>query len=99
MLERDSASIPGEHVVAAAAPDPSRCNTAIKLLEQFERLARKFGIAIPSRKLAELRDRKNKETIRSSDLPAKLRSLFPGEFAGKSLKTIREECRKKRPRG
>ena len=68
----------------AAAPDPARCNTAIKLLEQFERLAKKLGITIPPRKLAELRDRKNNQTIRSSDLPPKLRSMFPGEFAGKA---------------
>ena len=80
--------------MAAAAPNPARRNTAIKLLEQFERLAKKLGIAMPPKKLAELRDRKNNQTIRSSDLPPKLGSMFPGEFAGKSLKTIRDVCRK-----
>jgi hypothetical protein len=82
--------------MAAAVPEPARCNTAIKLLEQFERLARKFGIAIPPKKLMDLRNRRSKETIRSSDLPAKLRSQFPGEFAGKSLKTIRDLCKKRK---
>ena len=71
----------------------------MKLLEQFERLARKLGISIPPRRLADLRDLRDRETIRSGDLPPRLRSMFPGEFAGKSLKTIRDECRKRRKRG
>lgn len=85
--------------MAASAPDPARCNTAIKLLEQFERLAKKLGIAMPPKRLERLRDLMGKGTIKSGDLPPKLRSMFPGEFAGKSLKTIREECRKRRKRG
>ncbi len=85
--------------MAASAPDPARCNTAIKLLEQFERLAKKLGISMPPKRLEHLRDLKNRETITSNDLPPKLRSMFPGEFAGKSLKTIRVECQKKRKRG
>lgn len=83
----------------SSAPDPARCNTAIKLLEQFERLAKKLGIATPPKKLEHLRNLKGRGTITSNDLPPKLRGMFPGEFAGKSLKTIREECQKKRKRG
>ena len=84
--------------MASATPDPSRCNTAIKLLEQFDRLARKFGIYLSPKRLSDLKKLKNMGKMKSSDLPAKLRSLFPGEFVGMTLEAIRDTCRKKKER-
>ena len=75
-------------------PDPARCKRAIKLLEQFERLARKYGVKLSDKRLKQLKDLRDGEKIKSGDLPAKLRALFPGEFVGLTLKTIREKCGK-----
>jgi hypothetical protein len=85
--------------MVTAAPDPARCNTAIKLLEQFERLAKKHGINLSPKRLKDLKDLKDAGKIKSSDLPATLRSMFPGEFAGMTLDTIRDKCGKKKKRG
>jgi hypothetical protein len=80
-------------------PDPARCNKAIKLLEQFERLARKYAVKLSSKRVMELNGLRDTGRIKSSDLPAKLRAEFPGEFAGKTLATIRDRCAKKKQRG
>jgi hypothetical protein len=69
-----------------------KCKKAIKLLEQFERLARKYGIRISLKRLQALKNKRDRGTIKSTDLPAKLRGEFPSEFAGKTLDTIRKEC-------
>jgi len=82
--------------MAAAAPDPARCKKAIKLLEQFERLAKKLGGKLTPKRLQELKDLRDAGKIKSSDLPAKLRAVFPGEFAGLTLKSIRARCGKKK---
>ena len=84
-----------EGAMASAAPDPARCNTAIKLLRQFERLAKKYGVKLSPKRLAELNTLRDAGKIKSGDLPAKLRSLFPGEFAGMTLATILRKCGKK----
>jgi hypothetical protein len=70
--------------------DPARHRKAIKILEQFERLAQKLGIHIPAKRLERLRELRDAGTIRSGDLPAGLTREFPGEFAGQSLETIRQ---------
>jgi hypothetical protein len=80
----------------AAAPDPARCRTAIKLLEQFERLAKKYGVRLSPKRLKDLKKLRDAGTITSRNLPPKLRSLFPGEFAGMTLDAIRDTCGKKR---
>jgi hypothetical protein len=46
-----------------------------------------------------LKDLRDAGKIKSSDLPAKLRSIFLGEFAGMTLDTIRDKCGKKRKGG
>ena len=82
--------------MVAAAPDPARCNKAIKLLEQFERLAKKHGVRLSPKRLQSLKDLRDAGTIKSSDLPPKLRSMFPGEFVGMTLNTIRVKCGKRK---
>jgi hypothetical protein len=82
--------------MAPVASDLVKCNKAIKLLEQFERLVKKYGIKLSPKRLKELKDLRDAGKIKSSDLPAKLRSIFPGEFAGMTLHTIRDKCAKKR---
>ena len=85
--------------MAPATSDPVKCNKAIKLLEQFERLAKKYGIKLSPKRLKELKNLRDAGKIKSSDLPAKLRSIFPDEFAGMTLDIIRDKCGKKRKGG
>jgi hypothetical protein len=85
--------------MADAVPDLSQCKKAIKLLKEFARLAKKYGIKLSPQKLKELKDLKDAGTITSGDLPPKLRSIFPGELAGMSLRTIRDKCGKQKERG
>jgi hypothetical protein len=80
-------------MVAQAAPDPGSCKKAIKILEQFERLAQKLGIKLSPKRIQDLKNLG--DAIKSTDLPAKLRANFPGEFSGMSLKSIRQHCGKK----
>ena len=76
-------------------PDPGRCNKAIKILEQFERLANKFALKIPQKRLNRLRQLRDSGRIQSKDLPAKLLREFPDDFAGMTLNAIRRACGKK----
>jgi hypothetical protein len=76
------------------APNSAKCNKAIKILEQFERLAKKLGIKISHVRLQHLNDLRNNGTITSSDLPAKLAAEMPGEFANMPLAEIQERCGK-----
>ena len=85
--------------MASVAPDPAKCKKAIKLLKEFERLAKKYGVKLSPKRLKELKDLRDAGKIKSSDLPPKLRSIFPGEFAGMILDTIRDKCGKKRKGG
>jgi hypothetical protein len=78
--------------MADAAPDPERCKKAIKILEQFERLARKFGVKIPIKRLDRLKQLRDAGTIQISDLPGTLAREFPAEFAGQTLAQIRAKC-------
>ncbi len=81
--------------VTCAAKKPSRkaCDTAIKLLTQYERLAAKYDIKISKKRLEELNRKRDNETITVYDLPAGLRELFPGELKGYNLKEIRDLCK------
>jgi hypothetical protein len=76
---------------AALAVLPSRAaiNRATKILEQYERLAAKYGINLPPRKLEQLNALRDAGRISSSDLPAGLLREFPGELGGMSLAEIR----------
>jgi RHS repeat-associated protein len=76
--------------------DPTRleCNLAEKLLNQYRRLAQKFGIQLSPERLAQLDALRDSGNIRQSDLPGRLRREFPGVFGDHTLGEIREMCRK-----
>ena len=74
------------------ASDRSACRPAVKLLEQYERLAAKYGVRLPPNRLADLDRKRDAGTITSNDLPASLRAEFPGQFAGMTLDDIRMAC-------
>lgn len=80
--------------MSKAPPDPGPCKRAIKILEQFERLAKKMGIKLSAARLDQMRALRGAGSITSTDLPAKLRLDFPGEFAGMTLDAIRQACLK-----
>ncbi len=81
--------------MAKKTPDRGKCKKALKILEQFDRLAQKLGIRIPARRLRKLNRLRDCETIKSTDLPAGLAREFPGDFAGISLAEIRRRCGKR----
>jgi hypothetical protein len=73
----------------------AQCKRAIKILEQYDRLTRKLAIRLPLARLAQLDALRETGEIKSTDLPAKLRLDFPGEFAGMTLDVIRRTCNKR----
>ena len=79
--------------------NPSRrdCNTAIKLLTQYERLAQKLDRRISDRRIRQLDEKRNNGTITDNDLPGVLHRQFPGIFRGKSLNQIRAICNRPVP--
>jgi large-conductance mechanosensitive channel len=75
-------------------PPDNICNKAIKVLEQYERLAKKLNKKIPPKRLEELNRMRDAGTITSNDLPGFLE--FPGgELVGMTLEAIRKLCGKK----
>lgn len=75
-------------------PSKSECDTAIKILEQYDRLAQKFGLKLSANKLKELNNKRATGTITIYDLPARLREKFPSIFTGMTLSEIRSICGK-----
>ena len=73
-------------------PPPRKCKKAIKILEQFERLMNKKKKKIPPKLLPKLKELRDKGEITSKDLPGTLQNEFPGEFEGKTLTEIKQEC-------
>jgi hypothetical protein len=71
-----------------------KCKKAIKILEQFDRLARKLKARLSAKRLAHLKDLRDAGTIQVGDLPARLARAFPDEFAGLTLAEIRQKCEK-----
>lgn len=82
-------------------PSNSDCDKAIKLLEQYERLAAKLGTQLPPARIAHLNAMRDSGQIRGSDLPGRLQREWPGgQFDGKTLDEIRALCgraRRNRP--
>jgi hypothetical protein len=70
-----------------------KCDTAIKILTQYERLANKFGKKIPRDKINQLNKLRDAGTITSNNLPGTLLGEFPGEFTGMTLNAIRQMCK------
>ena len=64
-------------------------NTAIKILTQYERLAKKFGLQLSRQKIEELNRLRDNGLIKLANLPAKLHQEFPGEFRDLTLDEIR----------
>ncbi len=82
-------------------PKPSAkvCNTAIKILDQFDRLFRKIKKKpMPKNQADKLKAKRDDGTITSGDLPGTLTTEFPGELVGMTLDEIRKLCgKRKRP--
>jgi hypothetical protein len=66
------------------------CETAKKLLKQAPRLARDRGLS--PQKVDELARKVADGTISWIDLPPTIRSKFPGEYQGYSLKELEKIC-------
>jgi hypothetical protein len=81
---------------AREGPSIKDCDTAIKLLTQYARLAQNHSGRIPRSRLEELNRLRDSGTIRRSDLPGGLREVFPGIFGDKTLNEIREMCNRRR---
>lgn len=75
-------------------PDPDKCETAIKILTQYERLAQKLGKDLPRNRIEELNRLRDAGQIQIAHLPGSLRELFPGEWSDLTLAAIRALCGK-----
>ena len=73
-------------------PSKKECSTAIKILTQYERLAKKYGIKISQSRLRQLDVLRDKGMIKLTDIPAKLREKFPGTFSEDNLDDIYRKC-------
>lgn len=83
----------------SGGPEPARrdCGTALKVLTQYERLARKLGVRLPPSRVEALNHKRDAGTIIVTDLPGTLRREWPGGmFDGKTLNEIRELCGQRR---
>jgi hypothetical protein len=66
-----------------------KAKTAIKILTQYERLANKYNLNLSAEKIRSLNLLRDNGLIKFSDLPAKLRAEFPGEFCDMNLNQIK----------
>jgi hypothetical protein len=63
-------------------------NTARKLMTNYKRLADEYSIVIPQVKLDELNEKMNNQTIRPSDLPAKIKRKIPASIENMTLEEV-----------
>jgi hypothetical protein len=69
------------------------CQTAKKILEQYQRLAEKRGVRLSPRRLEELNQLREAGAITINDLPSTLHREFPkGTFNSMTLAEILELC-------
>jgi hypothetical protein len=69
------------------------CQTAKKILEQYQRLAEKRGVRLSPRRLEELNQLREAGAITINHLPSTLRREFPlGTFNSMTLAEIEELC-------
>ncbi|MGI2907148.1 hypothetical protein [Tolypothrix sp. VBCCA 56010] len=74
-------------------PPRDLCNKAVKILTQYERLAKKFGVNLGDRRLAELNRLRDAGQITINQIPGTLRGEFPtGNFGEMTLQQIRDLC-------
>ncbi len=77
-------------------PPPEKdCNTATKLLEQYERLAKKYNLNLGHKRFNALNALRDSGRIKVSDLPKTLRDKFPKRFQNDDLNSIYRKCGKK----
>ncbi|HTS18573.1 MAG TPA: RHS repeat-associated core domain-containing protein [Verrucomicrobiae bacterium] len=76
-------------------PDKKKCDKAIKILEQYARLSRKFNINIGSDRISLLNQLRDSGQITSYDLPGTLGQEIDSEFQGLSLNEIKRRCGRK----
>lgn len=67
-----------------------KCRQAIKILEQYERLAEKQAAKIPPSRLTNLNLLRDSGMITINHLPGSLHKKFPREFQKMTLAEIRE---------
>jgi len=70
-------------------------NTAKKLMTNYKRLANEYNINIPQAKLDELNEKMNNQTIKPSDLPAKIKREIPASLENMTLAEV-NKLRKER---
>jgi hypothetical protein len=70
-------------------------NTAKKLMTNYKRLANEYNINIPQAKLDELNEKMNNQTIKPSDLPAKIKRKIPASLENMTLAEV-NKLRKER---
>ncbi|BAZ31783.1 hypothetical protein NIES4074_42560 [Cylindrospermum sp. NIES-4074] len=75
-------------------PSKKDCNTAKKLLRDYERLAEKIGSKLTPKRIGELNEKRDAGIITSYDLPGGIQKEFPGKLKGKTLKEIEQLCGK-----
>ena len=67
-----------------------KCRQAIKILEQYERLAEKQAAKIPPNRLTNLNLLRDTGMLTINHLPGSLHKKFPREFQNMTLAEIRE---------
>ena len=79
--------------MSSKPPSKKECHKAIKILEQYPRLAKKCGVRLSPGRLEALNQLREDGTITINDLPSTLRREFPvGTFNSMTLAQIRELC-------
>jgi hypothetical protein len=92
ILQSKSKDVGKSDNIDNAKPSAKDCNTAIKILTEYERLAEKYDIKLSKDRLKKLDEKRGNGTITIFDIPKGLRSKFPGRFVGKTLSEIIAEC-------
>ncbi len=82
-----------EQRTLAQTPSKQDCNKAIKILTQYQRLAKDRNVKLSPQRIAELNRKRDAGTITSNDLPGTLQREFPGQFNGMTLNEICRLCR------
>ncbi len=74
-------------------PSPQDCHKAIKILQQYKRLAQKYQLRLADKRIIELDNLREHGLITINHLPAKLRAEFPeGIFGALTLAEIYRWC-------
>lgn len=81
--------------MSSQSPSKTACNKAIKCLTQYKRLAQKYGVNLPPKRLEALDRLREAKLITLNHLPATLHREFPkGAFGNITLAEILDLCGK-----